>query len=52
MMLISRKVSRLIGQAEETRGYLAKRIPEIQDVAFRLAKALKDMLESRVREML
>jgi len=44
---ISRKVSRLIGQVEETRGYLAKRIPEIQDDAFRPAKALKDMLEGR-----
>lgn len=45
------KVSRLISQVEETRGYLAKRIPEIQDAASRPAKALKDMLESRVSWM-
>ena len=44
---ILRKLGKLMGQIDETRGYLAKRIPEIQDAAFRPARALKDMLEGR-----
>lgn len=42
---LPRKVSRLIGQIEAVRDYLAKRIPEIQDAAFHPAKSLKDVLE-------
>lgn len=44
---ISQKVSRLIGQVEETRGYLAKRIPEIQQDASRSVQSLKEIFEGR-----
>jgi polysaccharide pyruvyl transferase WcaK-like protein len=42
-----KKVSGLIGKIEETRSYLAQRIPRIQNDAFRPAEALKKVLESR-----
>lgn len=44
---ISWKVTRLIDQIEKTRGYLAKRIPEIQQDAYRPVQILKEMLEGR-----
>jgi len=40
-------LGRLVGRIDETCGYLAKRVPEIQDAAFRPAQALKDMLAGR-----
>lgn len=39
------KVRELIGQKEEIRAYLAKRIPEIQQDAYRPMRTLKGMLE-------
>lgn len=46
---ILRKVSRVIGQIRETRGYLAKRIPEIQQEAYRPVQSLKEILEGNIK---
>lgn len=43
------KVRELIGQKEEIRGHLAKRIPEIQEAAYSPVKALKEILEGARR---
>jgi len=44
---ILKKVSNLTGKIKETRSYLAQRIPEVQNDAFRPAKALRRILEDR-----